>query len=69
MVEFTVTGKGPFPFGMLCKDEAWPATPLEGGKMGAMYQRTVTLVSHHEPNTPLWHGAGWAVEITRQLVA
>lgn len=66
---YAVQGRGPFPFDMLRRDEAYPASEGDASHMSAAFDdraRTVNLASWHDRRTwfPLelrWQSFGWDI--------
>jgi hypothetical protein len=69
LYEFTVEGKGEFPFDMLRYDSCWPKRETEDVVVMAPHHRSsllrelrqVTLVGIHEPTEGRWSSFGWRV--------
>ena len=74
-VEFTVTGKYPFPLDMLRYDSCWPANPqavsdietslrqydVPASDRPQQYSITLRSKSHSAPTTGRWKSFGWEV--------
>lgn len=69
LYEFTVVGKGEFPFDMLRYDSCWPKSETRDAAMLAPYRkgeayregRRITLVGLREPTEGRWESFGWRV--------
>lgn len=65
MWRYTISGAGPFPFGLLCLAKAWPATLEDTDIMrnarGALVRR-ISLESPLAPERDLWRSWGWEVQ-------
>jgi hypothetical protein len=67
--EFTVEGKGEFPFDILRYDQCWPKRESEDSvslapfERGSRFRETrqVTLVGMSEPTDGRWRSFGWRV--------
>ena len=63
MFEFTVRGRGQFPFDMLRYDQCWPksSAPDVSALWHTDDERTVTLVGICSPTVDRWASFGWRV--------
>ena len=68
MWRFTVSGAGPFPYGLLCLQRAWPAELIDVDAMRnerGVLTRRVSLLSPNAPERDLWRDWGWEVQSSR----
>ena len=59
--EYAVRGRGEFPFRLLWKDRAWPATEADAVKLYHRGERTIRLRSLRQPVPEWWAADGWEV--------
>lgn len=65
-IEFTVSGRGEFPFDMLRYDHCWPANEAQSGKLtrttGPLESaREITLRGLTGPTAARWRSFNWEV--------
>ena len=64
---FIVEGAGSFPFKQLSRDQAWPASEMDGELIElacptVAASRQICLASHAHPNVNLWKEQKWPVK-------
>ena len=63
LFEFTVRGRGQFPFDMLRYDQCWPKAeaPDVPALTRTAEERSLTLLGTHSPTVERWRSFGWRV--------